>query len=123
MKAGKQSTAAKTTGLIDASFGNVTVRLHAATPEEAGRGVEASSRALGRLAVRLGKPLPGPKLAPNVPRFFVDPRFPDWVIRELTGRLSAGEMVDGKFVVNRAATTRVRATPHSERRANARTGT
>lgn len=123
MKAEKSSTRAGAPGLVDARFGNVTVRVRASTAAEQDKGVEASTQALKRLAGRLAKPLQGPTILRKVPRFFVDPGHPGWLLRSLGGKLSAGKMVGGRFVVNRAATARVRAVPMPERSAKRPTGT
>jgi hypothetical protein len=81
------------------NFGAVSVK--AALPEvgELRRNVTIGQAAMARAMPKLMKPGVAFKMGVSTPLFRADPENPDYLIREVNGRVSTGTFVNGKFKV------------------------
>ena len=93
----------------DTGQGQLDELASARASASASLGFSSSAAALQRLADHLSSSnLRSARIPSNKPAYSIDDRFPELLIRRLRGRTTAGRLQDGAFVVDRAATKRLR---------------
>ena len=79
-------------------FGSVKVRAPAPDAEELEGNIEAGRLALGRAKRAFIKAGVSLRHGKDVPRYSVDPKRPEILIRQVDGRIDRGRLVNGSFV-------------------------